>query len=509
MKNKNPKSRRSARAIKTELKKTVVQQANLQPVICENTASKSYTVAYDENLLGKYRGLWQSGDWESLVTLDIDILEHHPDRAKLALIIASAWLQLNDHSAARRFVKLAGEWGCDKKLIAQLLIAGVHNTLGRAAAINQDENCALEHFQSAVKGVHGNVKRVGEARALQELAQLGLLPQSAQLLPQQQNGTTTRLFTIASSASESRASVSTKSVNSFAGILRFDLLDTPNIPLENSTDVDSSDDAFYEGIVSYAQNFEDVMLWRALRHIKEGFYIDVGAQDPIVDSVSKAFYEHGWRGIHVEATPHYAELLRQDRPDELVLQAALTDVQGEIVFYEIPETGISTGDPVIAKSHQHKGFPVHEITVPCMTLADVFAKAGGRDIHWLKIDVEGMEYQVLAGWGETKAKPWIVVVESTLPNTQIETHEKWEYLLRARGYEAIYFDGLSRFYVSEDHMEFANAFRSGPNVFDNFALSGSGGPYCSLINRKLKQKEQEVIELHQALAEQQTKNHIK
>jgi len=501
MKNRNPKSRRSARVIKAELKKTVVQHANLQPVICENTATKSYTVAYDENLLEKYRGLWQSGDWEDLVTLDSNILEHHPDRAKLALIIASAWQQQGDHVAARCFIRQAIEWGCDKKLIAQLLIAGVHNTLGRATAISQDENRALEHFQSAVKGVHGGVKRAGEARTLRELAQLGLLPQSAQLLRQQKNGTTARLFTIASSILEPRESGSTKSVNSFAGILRSDFLYTQNIPLENSTDVDNSDDAFYEGIVSYAQNFEDVMLWRALRHIKEGFYIDVGAQDPIVDSVSKAFYEHGWRGIHVEATPHYAELLRQDRPDELVLQAALTDVQGEVLFYEIPETGISTGDSAIAQSHQQKGFPVHEIIVPSMTLADVFAKAGGRNIHWLKIDVEGMEQSVLKSWEKSTIRPWIVVVESTLPLTQIETHEQWEYLLLEREYKPIYFDGLNRYYVCEHHLELVNAFRYAPNVFDNFMLNGTAcASFCSLINTKLKQKAQELDEFKKNLA---------
>ena len=48
--------------------------------------------------------------------------------------------------------------------------------------------------------------------------------------------------------------------------------------------------------VSYAQNFEDVMLWRALKHVENGFYVDIGAQDPLVDSVSLAFYEHGWQG---------------------------------------------------------------------------------------------------------------------------------------------------------------------------------------------------------------------
>ena len=52
--------------------------------------------------------------------------------------------------------------------------------------------------------------------------------------------------------------------------------------------------------VSYAQNFEDVMLWRALKHISNGFYIDVGAWSPDIDSVTRIFYEHGWRGVNVE-----------------------------------------------------------------------------------------------------------------------------------------------------------------------------------------------------------------
>lgn len=32
--------------------------------------------------------------------------------------------------------------------------------------------------------------------------------------------------------------------------------------------------------ISYTHNFEDVMLYRAFRDVKAGFYIDVGAGDP-------------------------------------------------------------------------------------------------------------------------------------------------------------------------------------------------------------------------------------
>ena len=66
--------------------------------------------------------------------------------------------------------------------------------------------------------------------------------------------------------------------------------------------------------ISYAQNYEDVMLWRALKHIDKGFYVDVGANDPIIDSVTAAFYERGWRGINIEPMRSYHEHLCAARP---------------------------------------------------------------------------------------------------------------------------------------------------------------------------------------------------
>ncbi len=252
------------------------------------------------------------------------------------------------------------------------------------------------------------------------------------------------------------------------------------------------------------------MLWRALGHVENGFYIDIGAQHPIIDSVSKAFYEKGWRGISVEANPAYAALLRGDRPDESVIQAAVSDSHGVIVFYELPETGLSTGDAKIAQGHRERGFEVREITVPCITLADVFKQAEQKDIHWLKIDVEGMELQVLLGWGSSKARPWIVVVESTLPLTQTETYSQWEDILLQKGYKPVYFDGLNRYYLSSSQPQLAEAFRAGPNVFDDFTLNGTASaPFCSLVIERHRQQEQalakELAEANAAIIDKQAK----
>lgn len=80
--------------------------------------------------------------------------------------------------------------------------------------------------------------------------------------------------------------------------------------------------------ISHAQNFEDVMLWRALGGIPQGRYIDIGAQSPDIDSVSRIFHEAGWRGLHVDANVDYAAQLRAARPGDTVVQAAVTDHEG-------------------------------------------------------------------------------------------------------------------------------------------------------------------------------------
>jgi hypothetical protein len=64
-------------------------------------------VPYDETLLERARTQWQFGDWPSLAALTRDTLQHHPDRAKLALLAAAGHQQLGDTAAAQQFTHLA------------------------------------------------------------------------------------------------------------------------------------------------------------------------------------------------------------------------------------------------------------------------------------------------------------------------------------------------------------------------------------------------------------------
>lgn len=118
--------------------------------VTPSTDNSTPAVPYDEALLERARTQWQFGDWPSLAALTRDTLQHHPDRAKLALLAAAGHQQVGDTAAARQFTRLAQDWGCSKKLVAQVLIAGAHNTLARVAAAAGQVPRALKHFQESI-----------------------------------------------------------------------------------------------------------------------------------------------------------------------------------------------------------------------------------------------------------------------------------------------------------------------------------------------------------------------
>lgn len=219
--------------------------------------------------------------------------------------------------------------------------------------------------------------------------------------------------------------------------------------------------------ISYAQNHEDVMLWRALKHVKNGFYIDVGANHPSDDSVTKAFYDRGWSGINVEPLAEHIAQLQAERPRDINLQVAVGAEDGEIELFATSVRGWATASSVVAELHQSAGLTISSSRVPMRRLEGIFAEYAKGDVHFLKIDVEGFERSVLEGMDFSRYQPWIVVVEATVPNSQ-KIDANWEPILLDAGYRCVFFDGLNRYYTSPERDDLAGSFAAPPNVFDDY-----------------------------------------
>ena len=230
---------------------------------------------------------------------------------------------------------------------------------------------------------------------------------------------------------------------------------------------------------TYAQNFEDVMLNRLFHEQASGFYIDVGAWDPHLHSVTKHFYKRGWRGVNVEPLRWKFEAFERDRPRDINLNVAVGESTGQMRFYECrEETYLSTPDPDMANQFKTRGGTVIEYMVPVVTMNHIFEQHCPPSVDFLKIDIEGWEKTVIASCDWRRFRPRALVIEATKPATRpkswddidsIAMWDEWEPILLANRYVFAYFDGLNRFYVRAEEAGLARRFQLPPGVFDDIA----------------------------------------
>jgi FkbM family methyltransferase len=222
-------------------------------------------------------------------------------------------------------------------------------------------------------------------------------------------------------------------------------------------------------MISYAQNFEDVLLYRCFSSVPDGFYVDVGAYDPVIDSVTKIFYDRGWSGINIEPGSVFNRL-SADRPRDINLNVAVSDHSGIVTCYEYPEyAGLSTLEEELPAALRGVATPRIELTVPCLTLNDILSNhAMEKTVNFIKIDVEGHENAIISSTNWRLFRPELLVVEATIPTTAAVADAPWESILFESGYHLVYFDGLNKFYVRSESNHLRKFFAVPVNIFDGF-----------------------------------------
>ncbi len=210
-----------------------------------------------------------------------------------------------------------------------------------------------------------------------------------------------------------------------------------------------------EVLLSFAQEKEDIILYEMLKDVKEPIcWVDVGANDPVVISVTKFFSNMGGYGINIEPQHEMIVKLIEDRPRDINIEAGIGNSRGELVLY-----GEGTGAGFDANCDITKSGKKR--IVPIITLKDVFEEhIKNNTIHFLKIDVEGWEKACLQGMDFCKFRPWIVAIESSDPRTGESSYEEWEYILLENGYFLAGIDGINRFYVSSSQQQRKERFKN-------------------------------------------------
>ena len=215
---------------------------------------------------------------------------------------------------------------------------------------------------------------------------------------------------------------------------------------------------------NYAMDFEDMILFSLLHEISEGFYIDVGANDPSINSVTKFFYDRGWHGINIEPLHSRCKLLEEMRPRDVNLCVGVGSESGEQILYEISgldilssfseEVAIENAKDMVRINPHLKDIPLTDLIKPrqtkILTLTEIFQSycIPRQTVHFCKIDVENFEHEVLLGvknWNEFR--PWIFCIEAHKPTSKRPSYLSWEKILTDADYQFMFDYGVNRFYI--------------------------------------------------------------
>jgi FkbM family methyltransferase len=273
-------------------------------------------------------------------------------------------------------------------------------------------------------------------------------------------------------------------------------------------------------VVSYAQNREDVILNAFLWDVENGFYVDVGAYDPVEDSVTRYFYERGWSGINIEPNKIFFEKLKKQRPRDINLNVGVSNKEEKLIYREyIDGKGLSTFSDSMKKGYESSktdrpisNYKDREIRV--LTLKQIFKQNDVKEIHFLKVDVEGYEFEVLESNDWKKYRPEVICIEAN------HILRDWHELLKESKYQSVFNDGLNEYFVDSNKMDRWRNFRYVETIIGreivtpkqyeiNNALASSRVTIETLIQKNSKLKERIAI-LEFALADsKRLKNQIK
>lgn len=164
---------------------------------------------------------------------------------------------------------------------------------------------------------------------------------------------------------------------------------------------------------SYSQYGEDALLFSAVQPSKHGFYVDVGAYDPIEGSNTYRLYRKGWKGLTIEPNPGAAWRFKALRGRDNHLIMGVSEKPSEFRYFEFDIAMLNTTDEKRAKELEKAGHPIRMVRViKCDSLATILdAHAHGVHVDVLNVDCEGHDLSALKSLDFKRHRPTVVIVE--------------------------------------------------------------------------------------------------
>ena len=162
--------------------------------------------------------------------------------------------------------------------------------------------------------------------------------------------------------------------------------------------------------------------------VTDGYFVDIGSANGVLDSNSKALEDLGWTGICIDPFP-----TNMDGRSAQVFREVVYSTEGEIVEFRVAG-GLGGIDKHIDRWKQFvEGSPTVQLRTT--TIGRILTKAAAPPfIHYISLDTEGSEYEILSVFPFDEYKVGAFSIEH---NLMAEKRQRIRTLLEDQGYRFV------------------------------------------------------------------------
>jgi FkbM family methyltransferase len=168
---------------------------------------------------------------------------------------------------------------------------------------------------------------------------------------------------------------------------------------------------------SYSQVDEDTFLVKYFSK-KKGFYIDIGCHHPFRDNNTFLLYKLGWSGLNIDLNRISIDLFNIMRPRDTNICSAISNKNG-IIKYFVPDKNPISSEITISKEfskdlNKRHGNNYKSFKTKSVTWKNIESKYKSKlkFVDLLKIDIEGLDYQILKSISLESLKPHLIMIEA-------------------------------------------------------------------------------------------------
>lgn len=173
----------------------------------------------------------------------------------------------------------------------------------------------------------------------------------------------------------------------------------------------------------FSQNGEDIILLSLFKG--PGFYVDVGAHDPIIKSNTYLLHQKGWSGINIDPNESTIDRFNAKRPSDQNIRALISNESSSYEYLHYNESAVNciSSEKRTEIDKKYKLLKTEKIN--SLKLLDIFNSANipesGIDV--LDVDCEGHDLSVLQSNDWDQYRPKVILAEENEENeTSILTY---------------------------------------------------------------------------------------